>query len=681
MDNLIGLFTNGPLPAHVVSRTSTNGNGGNNGHGNNQSNVVSASTKTVCEMAADTSDHVQDELVEAIKDCSDAPEMDMELEYNGLVGIKMDSTQLINAYFKGRERGAQGLPPSLDLAEFNFMDKRAHLYGFDLGLFDPSKSFDDGDFSYDNNRTAFEDAKIRGDNVHNQRHVERRGYVDGLVLDFMSKHNMSLASILPGLPSNYLSSPIDTLEQLLGTEESFEEFWSASNLKPPVDERNMSKDVLNILARAVGFSSAVTRVFDVPISANEVPMTRDTMVIWAEGVNAQPRELPFKREKNDQVVLGYKDIKKKVDPRVMMDEMMYNAGLRIRLHSLGGEAIPPNAIRPPVALKAFNHTLETGEMPFFGYNTAGMDYYMSLTANIAPYLKAMWYRQTPASRAMQSIGNLFGYEGKKEEAMQAFVGAEYGLAVRMKNTSNLLTLLGGKKELPKITVPAEVKDDIQKGKGGLDAQVRFMDRGNNNDNAFLAGMVGSATSKFAIGVVKFGDYLLFDIDAVTPRAIGIVAVDGDEIAGYLSIHYGHGSSFQFHTGFFDRLNVISNEVSGIAYKRDIRHIKKVRGYSGDPNILVLGDTHNGNINYSSNSCYVRNIIVRPEYRREGIGEQMLRFATSIARNKFSSENMFVECVDETGTRDFFKVFGFKELMYSGPHFKNGQGLSTMFLNL
>lgn len=209
----------------------------------------------------------------------------------------------------------------------------------------------------------------------------RKGYFDGLT-GFIAQHQVDTASL--GIWSNpevltlddalrgYLrglrrQKPDVAREYLTGTSTKESIYLN----KDPKSEWLQPMRTQSMFARQgyrLGFVVGVVRDFDMTLGILEVPTDDPAYNAFMAGLQAEPRALPveprYYGDKEDLKFYEKEDFfTTQLRTHQMIDDTVYQAGLRIWLHTQGATDVPIWAIRHPEALRAFKAGLRGEVLP------------------------------------------------------------------------------------------------------------------------------------------------------------------------------------------------------------------------------------------------------------------------------------------------------------------------------
>lgn len=112
----------------------------------------------------------------------------------------------------------------------------------------------------------------------------------------------------------------------------------------------------------VGLVVGVARDYGVLVNGIHVPMDNSSYQSFKQGLEAQPRNLPIERRREDKkFFLEYDDVDTEVRALQFFDDGAYDLGLQVWLASQGATGVQTWQIRHPTALGAFKAAL-SGEV-------------------------------------------------------------------------------------------------------------------------------------------------------------------------------------------------------------------------------------------------------------------------------------------------------------------------------
>lgn len=207
----------------------------------------------------------------------------------------------------------------------------------------------------------------------------RRGYIDGLK-HFIAEHK--IAGLGMWTTPDILTGD-DGLQRYLGglrrekpnivreysTRESTKELISSKKeLELPRSLQEMR--IRSMSRRAgyrLGFAVGVTRDFDMALGALEIPTDNLSYEAFMAGLRTDSKALPVKQKPyGDEKYIDFKDedsLGSQLRVYETIDEMAYQAGLRIWLHAQELIDVPTWVIRHPEALRAFKAGLSGEILP------------------------------------------------------------------------------------------------------------------------------------------------------------------------------------------------------------------------------------------------------------------------------------------------------------------------------
>lgn len=209
----------------------------------------------------------------------------------------------------------------------------------------------------------------------------RKGYIDGLK-SFIAEHKVDHAGLdiwatpevltgddaLQGYLRGLRRESPNAAREYPARRSTKELIYLNKDSEPEWLQRQRTQSMFTREGYRLGFIIGVARDFDMALGTLEVPADDPAFNAFMAGLKAEPRALPVER-----VSYGYNEYSKFYEKEdsftaqlrayEMIDNTVYQAGLRIWLHTQGVAGVPTWAIRHPEALRAFKAGLNGEVLP------------------------------------------------------------------------------------------------------------------------------------------------------------------------------------------------------------------------------------------------------------------------------------------------------------------------------